>query len=255
MHRTTKPVHGNNPAIRKLLRTLLLACLLPVTGAHASVKQETHGKDTHYIDAGFFDVHVCNWPDRPVFFMILFSTVNPDAVKSIEILTPEQQPLARLDLGRYRTLEQKDKPDKRVFINQIAIPPGAGDGWYTARITLADGRESTAQDFVAISRLPQAGGQAPANGAEVPLPRSLQWEPVPGAGFYQVFIHDLWDDDRLIYTSKLLNSPELVLPGELLKPGGYYSWIVHARDINEDVMLGDFNHGSLNRPATFSVIP
>jgi hypothetical protein len=255
MQRTRKDSQGTRTGICSALQTLLLACLLSVSSTHASNQQGSHDKDTHYTDAGFFDVHVCNWPDRPAFFMILFSTVNPDAVKSIEIMTPDMQPLAALDLNRYRTFKQKNKPDKRVVINQIAIPPGAGDGWYSARITLSDGHEYTSKDFVKISRLPQAGGHIPANETEVTLPRSLQWEAVPAAGFYQVFIRDLWNDDKLIHTSKLLNSPELVLPEGLLKPGGYYSWIIHARDTNEDVMLGDFNHGSLNKPATFSVAP
>lgn len=70
-----------------------------------------------------------------------------------------------------------------------------------------------------------------------------------------MFIRDLWDDERLIYTSKLLTTAELVLPENLLQPGGYYSWIIHARDVNEDVRLGDFNRGSMSRPATFSVTP
>jgi hypothetical protein len=236
-----------------ILRVLLLAWLVPAGAAAASDKQETAGSDPHYTDAGFFDIHVCNWPDRPTFFMILFSTVEYDAVKNIEIMTPEKKPLAQLDLSRYRTIEKKDAPEKRVFINQVDIPPGAGDGWYSARITLNDGSEYEAQDFVKISRLLQTTGQVPANESEVTLPDSLQWDPVPGAGFYQVFIRDLWDESKLIYSSKLLDRPELVLPKGLLEPGGSYSWIVHARDTNEDVMLGDFNHGSLNRPATFTV--
>lgn len=253
---TSKRTHATGTNIHTVFRTLLLACLLAATGIQASDKPAAHDKDPHYIDPGFFDIHVCNWPDRTVFFMILFSTVNPDAVKSIEVLTPEAQPLVQLDLSRYRTIEKKkDAPEKRVFINQVEIPPGAGNGWYSARITLVDGNEYEARDFVKISRLPQTGGQVPANGEEAELPHSLRWDPVPGAGFYQVFIRDLWDEGKLIYSSKLVDRPELVLPGGLLEPGGYYSWIVHARDTNEDIMLGDFNHGSLNRPATFTVAP
>lgn len=236
-------------------RVLGIVCLLAGGGVPASASQTTHANDPHYIEAGFFDIHVCNWPERPLFFMPLFSTVHSDAVQRIEVLRPDEQPLVQLDLNRYRTIEEKGKPDKRVIINQVEIPPGVTDGWYSARITLTDGREFTAQDYVVISRLAQAGGQIPANEAEVALPRSLRWDPVPGAGFYQVFIHDLWDDERLIYTSKLLNSPELVLPENLLRPGGYYSWIIHARDVNEDIKLGDFNRGSMSRPATFSVSP
>ena len=241
--------------IQSMLWTLLLVCLFHTGGIHASNVKETPAKDPHYTDAGFFDIHVCNWPDRPTFFMVLFSTVNFADVKSIEVMTPGKQPLVTLDQSRYRTIEQKDAPEKRVFINQVDIPPGAGDGWYSARITFHDGSEFQARDFVKLSSLPQPAGLVPGNESEVALPRSLRWDAVPDAKFYQVFIRDLWNDGELIHSSKLLDRPEFVLPEGLLEPGGYYSWLVHARDTNEDVMLGDFNHGSLNRPATFSVAP
>ncbi|MFV1973091.1 MAG: hypothetical protein ACC648_05165, partial [Thiohalobacterales bacterium] len=211
----------------RLMPVFLL--LLSTGHAQAGEPQAAQTVDPHYNEAGFFDIHVCNWPDRPVFFMPLFSTTQGDAVRSIEVLTPDNRPLVQLDLSRFRSIEQKNKPDKRVFINQINIPPEATDGWYSARITLNDGRRFTAKDYVAISRLAQAGGQVPADGAEVALPDALRWQPVPDASFYQVFIRDLWDDDRLIYTSKLIERPELALPPGLLKPGGYYSWIIHAR--------------------------
>jgi hypothetical protein len=51
----------------------------------------------------------------------------------------------------------------------------------------------------------------------------------------------------------MLPKPELKLKPGLLKPGGYYSWRVHARDSNGNVLLGDFNHGSLSTPITFSL--
>lgn len=245
-----------NPGLTPLAYRLVpaLACLLTTGIAIANGKQTTQHKDPHYTEAGFFDIHICNWPDRQLFFMPLFSTENADAVRNIEILTPENRPLLQLDLKRYRTIKHKGKPDKRAIINQIDIPQGATDGWYTARIHLHDGRELIAKDYVVITRLAQACGQDPANGDEVSLPDALRWKPVPGARFYQVFIRDLWNDDELIYTSELLDSPKLALPPGLLEPGGYYSWIVHARDTNEDVRLGDFNHGSMSRASIFSVI-
>ena len=94
------------------------------------------------------------------------------------------------------------------------------------------------------------------DGAEdIDLPRELTWKAVDGAGFYEVFIHDIWNNDRLIYTSKLLTEPRVVLPANLLQPGGYYRWIINARDVNEDIRLGDFDSGSMSRMATFSVRP
>jgi hypothetical protein len=111
-----------------------------------------------------------------------------------------------------------------------------------------------ASDYIVISRLSGAGGQIPADGMEVPAPpANLTWEPVPGAGFYQVFVRDQWDDDKLIYTSKLLEKPELILPEGLIQSGGLYSWTIHSRDVNEDIRLGDFNRGSMSEPVSFSV--
>ena len=71
-------------------------------------------------------------------------------------------------------------------------------------------------------------------------------------GYYQVFIRDVWDESKLIYTSRLLRKTELDVPAGLLEPDGLYSWKIHARDTNEDVLLGDFNKGSMSRVATFS---
>jgi hypothetical protein len=96
----------------------------------------------------------------------------------------------------------------------------------------------------------------PPNGAEqIAIPAELTWSPVDQARWYQVFIRDTWNDDRLIYTSKLLREPALVLPPGLLQADGLYSWKVHARDINEDKQLGDFNKGSMSGVASFSTAP
>ncbi|MDH5546072.1 MAG: hypothetical protein OEZ43_10790 [Gammaproteobacteria bacterium] len=63
----------------------------------------------------------------------------------------------------------------------------------------------------------------------------------------------MWDGEKVIYTSQLLAQPSLTLPPGLLTPGGYYNWRIHARDRNEDVYYGDFNHGSLSEPFEFTV--
>ena len=227
---------------------LLLACSwLP--GAQAA-----DPADRHYNEAGFFDIHVCNWPGRPLFFMPLFSTERYNEVQSIEVLTPGGDLLLELDPERYRTIKRKNKPDKRAFIRQLDVPPAAANGWYSARIRLDNGEEHVALDYVILHTLPKAGGQVPADGAALErMPEKLAWDPVPGAGFYQVFIRDLWNDSELVHTSKLLTRPELELPPGLLQRGGYYSWIIHARDTNSHILLGDFNHGSLNKPATFLI--
>jgi hypothetical protein len=134
------------------------------------------------------------------------------------------------------------------------MPEDATDGWYSARVKLTDGSQYRARDYVILSQLPQVSGRVPANESVlVQAPAELSWEPVTGAAHYQVFIRDLWNDSKLVYTSKLLQQPRLVLPPGLIESGGYYSWMIHARDTNEHSLLGDFNHGSLNRPVTFSV--
>ncbi len=53
----------------------------------------------------------------------------------------------------------------------------------------------------------------------------------------------------------MLTQPRLVLPRGLLKPGGIYAWRVHARDVNENILLGDFNHGSLSAEIQFTTAP
>ncbi|MEN8132753.1 MAG: hypothetical protein ABFS45_21735, partial [Pseudomonadota bacterium] len=177
-----------------------------------------------------------------------------DDIERIDVFYPDGRQLVELDLSRFRTLESKDAPKKHVFINQIGMPDDAVDGWYSARITLRNGELHTASDYVVLSKLGRASGQTPAHKETVSTPpQKLTWDPVPGAGYYQVFIRDQWEDNKLVYTSKLLSQPELLLPTGLIEDGGFYSWLIHARDINEDIKLGDFNSGSLSKPVTFSV--
>lgn len=42
---------------------------------------------------------------------------------------------------------------------------------------------------------------------------------------------------------------------DLLRRGGSYTWRVHARDVNEDKDLGDFNLGAMGPVLSFSVAP
>jgi hypothetical protein len=233
---------------------LLAACLLLPACLQPGKVDAADSTDPHYGPAGFFDIHVCNWPNRPLFFMPLFSTERYAEVQSVRVFSPDGELLTELDLERYRTIKRDKKPDKRVFIKQLDVPAGAADGWYTARTTLANGEVYITQDYVILHSLPQAGGQVPAHEEELAeVPAKLAWDPVPGANFYQVFIRDLWNEEKLIFTSELLTRPELELPPGLLHKGGMYSWIIHARDTNSHILLGDFNHGSLNKPATFLI--
>lgn len=241
----------NNKVTLCILSIVLVAMLSPVA---VSTTHADTPKDTHYNDVGFFDIHVCNWPNRKLFFMPLFSTTRYDEIQKIDVMDPGGQPLVQLDLTRYRVIKQENKKEKHAFINQLDVPESSKDGWYSAQITLSNGAVHTASDYVRISTLDRAGGHRPGHNEEtVRPPRELRWDPVPGAGFYQVFIRDQWNDDQLVHSSGLLTEPVLTLPPGLVKSGGMYSWVVHSRDVNEDLLLGDFNHGSLSKPVVFSV--
>jgi hypothetical protein len=230
-----------------------IACLATAC-AHSDQPIPARGADPHYTEAGFFDMHVCHWPDRPVFFMFVFSTTRYQEVARVSVFYPSGEPLADLDLERYRIIHKPGKPEKRVFITQLPLPAGAPDGWYRADIALKNGQTYQARDRVAVNVLPLATRQSPPNSnAEIPLPTALRWQPVPGATHYQVYIRDIWNGGQEIFSSKVLSTPQLALPPDLLKPGGYYRWRVNARDVHEHPELGDFNHGSLSEEVEFVI--
>jgi hypothetical protein len=252
----SKSTERSVPLSRRTGTWLLAAwfVLLLMSWLQTARASSSDSADPHYGPAGFFDIHVCNWPGHPLFFMQLFSTERYAEIQSVSVYTPDGELLTELDLERYRTIKRDKKPDKRVFIQQLDVPVDAANGWYTARTHLASGEVFITQDYVILHSMPQAGGQVPTHEEVLAeIPEKLAWEPVPGANFYQVFIRDHWNEDKLIYTSKLLTHPELELQQDLLHKGGMYSWVIHARDTNSHILLGDFNHGSLNTPATFVV--
>ena len=241
-------------ATKPSIAVIILLCYLITLPVLAQpINTNSQQTDPHYTKAGFFDIHVCNWPGRPSFLMGLFSSTRFNEIKSIELYTPTQLSLGRLDLDRYRWLKRKNKADKKVFIKHFSKPTAAKDGWYTAIIVLNNGEQFTAKDYVLIHNMPLTNGFSPEPDSEnIPLPNKLSWTATPGARFFQVFIKDLWQDGKLIYKSKLLTTNELIIPPGLLQSGGYYSWQLHARDVNEHILLGDFNHGSLSPEISFS---
>ena len=246
----------NIDRLTRMLSRAALATGLCLAGAtaHAEELIAPRADDPHHTQVGFFDTHICNWPGRPLFYMSLFATTRYADIKEIEVFYPDGRPLSKMNLARYRIVMRHGLPEKRVFMVESNVPQGASDGWYTTRVTLNDGKTYTGRDYVMIKSLPIADKLIPSPGArDVPLPSELSWEPVSGAKFYQVFIKDLWDGEKVIYTSAILNQPKLKLPEDLLQPGGLYSWRIHARDVNEDAKLGDFNHGSLGAEQKFSV--
>ena len=192
-------------------------------------------------------------PIQMLFFLTLFSSYQHKDIAKVELFTPGDKSIGELDFTKFRLIRNKGKPLKKVFMKQFEIPQGAGDGWYYAHVTMKDGSKYRAEDYVVVREMERATNAQPKDGAEdVPLPKKLTWNPIPGAKHYQVFLRDNWEG-KTILESKLLSKPELVLPKNLIQPGGYYSWKIHSRDVNENVLLGDFNHGSLTRYMTFTV--
>lgn len=217
--------------------------------AEESVKLE---KDPHYSPLGFFDIHLCNWPERPNYFKILFSSDKYKQIDSMDIYTPENKLLASLDKTKFRTLKRKNKPNKRVFLLDIDVPEIATTGWYKVDIKTDNGGSYQAKDYVIMTRLKKATDMSPADDEEYPLPVTLKWKPVAGAQYYQAFIRDTWTE-KLVFKSKLISKPEVKVPEGRLEPGGDYYWTVHSRDTNEHILLGDFHMGSMSEKSTFSV--
>jgi hypothetical protein len=237
----------------------LMLCAVILTGCAVSRPAAPNVSplqpDPHYTPAGFFDGHVCQWPERPLFFKWLVSSTQYDQLDKIEVFSPGGKLLGRFDLSQFRVTKHPGKPEKRMYLVDTPVPENAPDGWYYAMIRTKSGQTYQARDHIEIGKLVMAGdGVAPANDATLTVPpRELAWGVVPGARYYQAFVHDAWNDEKLIYQSPLLTQPRVTLPAGLLKPDGVYLWRVHSRDMNGDPKYGDFNLGSLSAFVSFSV--
>lgn len=224
------------------------------TESAAAQTLSVENTDPHYTEIGFFDIHLCNWPDRPPFYMALFSSTQYQNIVGVRVYLPDGKPLGELDMTRYRTVALPGKPEKRVFITHLPLRDKATDGWFSATVNTRDGREISAKDYVVHTLLPIVRETVPANEHEVPYPpHELTWTPVLGATHYTVTLRDVWDDNREILTSEVVTAPRIPVPPGLLRKGGRYAWVIHARDSNSGLLLGDFNHGSLSAPQIFSI--
>ena len=239
--------------MRKRSLLLMLTLMLMESAGRVFAENAEHPGDSHYNDVGFFDIHLCNWPDRAPFYLAVFSTRQFNDLKSVELLNARGEQFASLDLSKYKVSQTNDKAEKRIYMSQIPRTANYVDGWFSAKISIAE-QVHTAKDWVQHGLLPGAKNFQPADGdALSELPKVLRWSAIEGAQYYLVFIKDIWGKDELIFTSNLLTEPELVLPEELLEYGGLYAWRVHARDVNEDIKLGDFNIGSLSDWQQFTI--
>lgn len=240
---------GRASHLGKLINTIVrlqFACMFVLAQAWADTK------DPHYTEAGFFDIHVCNWPDRPPFLMALFSTQQFDSVKQVTLYTPKGEHFGDLDLAKFRAFKTKEGKEKRAFIAHLELPAKPADGWYKAVISMKDGREVEARDYVVHAIMPLPSGLLPAADAvDVPLPVELRWDPVPGASFYQAYVYDRLND-RLVFKSEVIRETAVKIPPGVLQSGAQYGWKLNARDVHEHFLLGDFNHGTTGSELLFT---
>lgn len=209
--------------------------------------------DPHYTPAGFFDIHVCDWPENPRFLIALFSTSRFEEVAKVAVFSPDGTHVGDLDMNRYRAFKTQSGQAKRAFIAHFDLPEKVVDGWYRAEITLKDNNRMQARDYVIHHFMAQPTGVWPVPGAQhVPASIELRWDPIPGAKFYEVFLRDEWVGDNA-EGSGLLNAPRYSPPPGKLQSGGEYMWRIHARDSDGNILLGDFNHGSLSQEMRFTV--
>jgi len=209
--------------------------------------------DPHYTRAGFFDTHVCNWPENPRFLMAVFSTPYWDEVAKVAVFAPDGTFVGDLDLTRFRAFKTESGQTKRAFIAHFDLPDKVVDGWYRAEVSLKDGSRFEARDYLIHHFMPHPTGTRPIpDASDVPASIELRWDPIPGAKYYEVFLRDNWAGTEAT-ASGLLTEPRFVPPQGMLQPGGAYVWRIHARDSNGNVLLGDFNHGSLSQEMGFMV--
>ncbi len=228
-----------------LLSLLYIAFLAPLNAGEAD--------DPHYSQAGFFDLHLCHWPDRAPFFKAVFSTFDFNNLESVSIENPDGTEILKLDTSSFIEFKSKGRK-KRAFLQDHELADTPKAGWYTAKIHLKDGTVAEARDYVDPGLLPFAEKTHPEEAQEVPLPVTVRWNPIKGATHYKVVIRDIWNNRKIAFRSKLITETALTIPDGKLEVDGEYEWLVHARDVNEDPILGDFNLGSQTAYSTFTVI-
>lgn len=233
--------------------TLLAVAGLMLGACAGSDRNGGSVADPHETAAGYFDLHICNWPDRPPFVVALFTTADSTNVRRVEVLRPDGKVLGEVSLTNHESRVDEHGRERRAYKTFLPLPKDAPAGWYRARISLRDGSAEQAQDYLQVQVLPQAKLLQPANGQDNLAANSeLRWQPVPGATHYRVFVKDAWAGQQ-IYKSDLLTTPRLRLPQGVLQPNGSYVWRVHARSGGPEAKWGEFNHGSLTTESTFAL--
>lgn len=233
-------------------RTLFVVILIAYATACVPSRNDD---DPHYTAAGYFDVFVCHWPDRPPFLIGLFGTTRYDDVAKVEVIRPDGEPLGVIPLTKHETLKDASGEERRTY--KSPLPSRAlSNGWYRATITLKNGQQFHARDYVEILTMPIVTGLEPqGDDKQLKDAQTLRWRPIAGDVLYRVNIYDMWQDKTEIYASDLVRESSVRLPPGVLKPGGSYVWRVHARQATADAKWGDFNHGSKSAGAMLSLAP
>lgn len=236
----------NRSAMIAALVSGLMTCHL------AAAEVDKIDADPHYTPAGFFDMHVCNWPEKGVFYMSVFTSLKFDDVKQVELFNADGRRLGEVDWSRYR--DHPKQKGKRIYITHLPLTGQTKDGWFTAHIHMKDGSMIVSRDYLIHGAMSFADKLEPADQSALgEPPKEFKWTPPPGSTHWVVTIRDTWDNDAVVYTSGALTTPVLKTPDGVLKKGGAYSWRVHSRDNNGNILLGDFNHGSMSNVTHFAV--
>ena len=237
----------------------LLIFLATLVSTSSFAAQET--TDKHKDSLGFFDIHYCNWPDRKPFLMLVYATHRHDDIESIEVYDPARNSLGKMNLNKFRyipatVVKNKSIEDKKVFINQIPIPRNTIKGEFTATVVTNNKQIHHYADWMFLDKkVGSAKIDFPTNKASnISKTPILKWQAPENGQYYQVFIKDNWTG-KSIYSSKTLNKTEFKVPDKLLKNDGWYAWKVHAKDMDETILYGDFNAGSLSEYHSFTTLP
>ncbi len=245
--------HGSTSFIKYPIVSLLIS-ILAVTPLFAQNLVEPDPTYRHKTPLGTWDLHVCNWPDRPPFYLTTFKTDHYDQIEKIEVFSPDGETVGLFEMQKYLDFDRNDQPPLRVLLTHMPLVADKTDGRFTAHITGKDGTKYLAEDYLIMKLMDRVSGQAPAHEAEVTVPWELTWDAPNGAKYYRVWVRDMWNDGKQILRSGLLSEPRLELPDGLLEPDGWYAWRVHTRDTSGHILLGDFNHGSLTEWKEFTTI-
>lgn len=146
--------------------------------------------------------------------------------------------------------------DKKVFINQIPLPKNTIKGEFTATVITNNKQVHHYADLMFLDKkVSSAKIDFPANNAsKISTTPTLKWIAPENGQYYQIFIKDNWTGES-IYSTKTLYQTEFKVPDNLLKNDDWYAWKVHAKDMDETILYGDFNAGSLSEYHNFTTLP